>query len=75
MNQTELIKSINLFLFDMDGTLYLGNHLFDFTKELLETIKATGRRYMFITNNSSKSVVDYIKSLIILVLKPSIRTF
>lgn len=63
MNQTELIKSINLFLFDMDGTLYLGNHLFDFTKELLETIKATGRRYMFITNNSSKSVVDYIKKL------------
>ena len=38
MNQTELIQSINLFLFDMDGTLYLGNRLFDFTKELLETI-------------------------------------
>ena len=63
MNQTELIQSINLFLFDMDGTLYLGNHLFDFTKELLDTIKATGRRYMFITNNSSKSVADYIKKL------------
>ncbi len=63
MYQTELIQSINLFLFDMDGTLYLGNRLFDFTKELLETIKATGRRYMFITNNSSKSVVDYIKKL------------
>ena len=25
------IKNIKLFLFDMDGTLYLGNRLFDFT--------------------------------------------
>ncbi len=56
-------KDINLFLFDMDGTLYLGNRLYDFTKELLSTIKKTGRRYMFMTNNSSKSVVDYIKKL------------
>ena len=50
MNQTERIQNINLFLFDMDGTLYLGNRLFDFTKELLETIKSKGKRYMFITN-------------------------
>lgn len=56
-------RDINLFLFDMDGTLYLGNCLFDFTKELLATIKSTGRRYMFMTNNSSKSVADYIKKL------------
>lgn len=56
-------KEINLYLFDMDGTLYLGNRLYDFTKELLSTIKATGRRYMFMTNNSSKSVADYIKKL------------
>ena len=56
-------KDINLYLFDMDGTLYLGNRLYDFTKELLSTIKSTGRRYMFMTNNSSKSVADYIKKL------------
>jgi HAD superfamily hydrolase (TIGR01450 family) len=56
-------KEINLYLFDMDGTLYLGDRLYDFTKELLSTIKSTGRRYMFMTNNSSKSVADYIKKL------------
>lgn len=56
-------REINLYLFDMDGTLYLGDRLYDFTKELLATIKATGRRYMFMTNNSSKSVADYIKKL------------
>ncbi len=62
LNINEL-KSIKLFLFDMDGTLYLGNQLYDFTKELLETIKRQGKRYLFMTNNSSKSVTDYIKKL------------
>ncbi len=62
-NQEELLRSIRLYLFDMDGTLYLGNQLFSFTQELLETIKATGRRYLFMTNNSSKSVEDYVIKL------------
>ena len=63
MNQDTLLQSIRLYLFDMDGTLYLGERLYDFTIELLETIKSTGRRYLFMTNNSSKSVEDYVKKL------------
>lgn len=57
------ISDIELFLLDMDGTLYLGNSLYDFTIELLDTIKKSGRRYLFMTNNSSLSVDDYIKKL------------
>ena len=49
----ESLKNVQLFLFDMDGTLYLGNRLYDFTVELLETIKKKGKRYVFVTNNSS----------------------
>ncbi len=52
-----------LFLFDMDGTLYLGNRLFSFTSALLDRIRESGKRYLFMTNNSSKSVVDYVKKL------------
>ncbi len=63
MEKTELLRSKKLFLFDMDGTLYLGNRLYDFTLELLRTLKATGRQYLFMTNNSSKSVEDYVKKL------------
>lgn len=63
MDRKQLIKNTKLFLFDMDGTLYLGDRLFDFTKELLSTIKATGRRYMFMTNNSSKSAAAYVEKL------------
>lgn len=58
-----MLKNQNLFLFDMDGTLYLGDQLYSFTKELLATIRRKGKRYLFMTNNSSKSVIDYVKKL------------
>jgi len=58
-----LLKQIKLFLFDMDGTLYLGDRLFDFSAQLLDRIKSNGCRYMFMTNNSSKSVSAYIEKL------------
>ena len=63
MDQTKLLQSMKLFLFDMDGTLYLGNQLYPFTIELLNTIKANGGKYLFMTNNSSKSVLGYVKKL------------
>ncbi len=63
MNQVSAIQNTKLFLFDQDGTLYLGDRLYDFTIELLQTIRSTGRQYLFMTNNSSKSVDDYVKKL------------
>ncbi len=56
-------KGIKLYLFDMDGTLYLGDQLFSFTIRLLDKIRNSGGRYMFMTNNSSRSVEDYIEKL------------
>ena len=63
MNLTDTVKRMKLYLFDMDGTLYLGDRLYDFTIELLAQIRRTGGRYLFMTNNSSKRVADYIKKL------------
>lgn len=63
MNLADTIRSVQLFLFDMDGTLYLGNRLYSFTTELLQKIQNSGKRYLFMTNNSSKSVDDYILKL------------
>ena len=57
------IKDKKLFLFDMDGTIYLENTLFDGVKELLEKIVISGGRFAFITNNSSKSVSDYVEKV------------
>ncbi len=59
----DLVKNTRLYLFDMDGTLYLGECVFDFTRELLAQIRRTGGKYLFITNNSSKSVADYVKKM------------
>ena len=63
MSKITKIKNIKLFLFDMDGTLYLGHRLYPFTRELLKTIRKNGVDYLFMTNNSSKSVDDYVKKL------------
>lgn len=59
----QLVKKIKLYLFDMDGTLYLGDRLYDFTRELLCQIRRTGGKYLFMTNNSSRSVADYVSKL------------
>lgn len=52
-----------LFLLDMDGTIYNENRIFDGTLDFLAQIEANGGRYIFITNNSSKSVADYVQKV------------
>lgn len=47
----------------MDGTIYLDNDLFDGTLSFLDYVKEIGGKYIFLTNNSSKSVDKYIKKL------------
>lgn len=59
----ELLKNKRLFLFDMDGTIYLDDYLFDGTLDLLAHIRKIGGRYLFLTNNSSKGVDKYIEKL------------
>lgn len=57
------LKNKRLFLFDMDGTLYLDEELFDGAKEILKHIRDTGGRYLFLTNNSSKGVDAYVEKM------------
>ena len=52
-----------LFLLDMDGTIYLGNRLFDFSLPFFDFVKSKNLRYMFLTNNSSKSASLYLDKL------------
>ena len=59
---TEL-KEKRLFLFDIDGTISEEDRVFDGTKQLLQYIEEIGGRYVFITNNSSSSVADYVKKM------------
>lgn len=62
MNKNGL-REIELFLFDMDGTIYLEDKLIEGSLELLELLKTQNKEYVFLTNNSSKSVKTYLKKL------------
>lgn len=57
------LKEKKLYLLDMDGTIYNENQIFDGTLEFLAEIERRGGKYIFITNNSSKSVEDYVQKV------------
>lgn len=57
------LKNKKLFLLDMDGTIYLDNDLFDGTLDFLAYVKQMGGKYIYLTNNSSKSVDKYVEKL------------
>ena len=48
-----------LVLLDMDGTVYLGNTLFDGALECFDYFKKNNIDYVFITNNSSHNLEEY----------------
>ena len=58
-----MFEKIKCFILDMDGTIYLGNELFPFTKDFLKKVEETGREYYFFTNNSSKSHRALLRNL------------
>lgn len=63
MTEYSPLKAKRLFLFDLDGTLYLGDNLFPGVQELLAFIRTRGGQYRFLTNNSSRSVDAYVQKL------------
>lgn len=57
------LQRIRHFALDMDGTLYRGKTLFPDTLPFLRLLTELGIGHTFFTNNSSKSVTDYIVHL------------
>lgn len=57
------LKDVELFLFDMDGTLYLGDDVYDGAIALMEDLPRLGKQYIYLTNNSSRAGTDYITRL------------
>ena len=58
------IKRKEVFFFDLDGTIYLGNQLFEGVIELIEMLRKQKKQIFFLSNNSSISTADYLRKLI-----------
>ena len=57
------LSDVKCFLLDMDGTFYLGGQLIEGSLDFIDRALATGRDYMFLTNNSSHNSAFYVEKL------------
>ena len=68
---TDILKDKELYVFDMDGTIYLGSIVFDFAIRFIERLRAVGKRVLFFTNNASRSTSVYLEKLTRLGFSPT----
>ncbi|MEC7700986.1 MAG: HAD family hydrolase, partial [Candidatus Thermoplasmatota archaeon] len=59
----ESLDGIDAAFLDLDGTIYLGGSLVDGALEFLSRLEARGIRRYFLSNNSSRSVSQYLEKL------------
>jgi len=57
------LANIKHLALDLDGTIYLGGRLFEWTLPFLDRLKALGIGRTFLTNNSSRSTEQYVHHL------------
>jgi 4-nitrophenyl phosphatase/NagD protein len=60
---SDLIRRTECFLFDLDGTVYLGDNLLPGARDLFGYLDDRSIPYYFLTNNSSRSRLDYSRKL------------
>jgi phosphoglycolate/pyridoxal phosphate phosphatase family enzyme len=57
------LKNIKCFLFDMDGTINLGEQVIPGMEGFFEKLTAAGRQYFLVTNNSSRDHAHYVRRM------------
>ena len=62
-NMNKNLDDIDAIFLDLDGTIYLGGDLIPGALEFLERCKQRGIRRFFLSNNSSRSVKQYLLKL------------
>ena len=63
MDKKQILEQTELFVLDMDGTFYLDNTILDGSLAFLREVERLGKRFVFLTNNSSKSPKTYMDKL------------
>ena len=70
-NRASLLEQKKLYIFDMDGTIYLGNRVFPFAIRFIKNLRKSGKRVLFFTNNASHSPAFYMEKLTRLGFEPT----
>ncbi len=60
---SEVLRDKKVFFFDLDGTLYLEDILFEGIHELIKILKSLEKKVFFLSNNSSISTKEYLLKL------------
>ena len=64
MTREELLQTTDLFLLDLDGTVYLDETPIGDVTNTLARLRACGKRLVYLTNNSSKTEEEYRHSAV-----------
>jgi len=59
----KFIDNFDLFLFDMDGVIYIGDKPIPGTAEVIKHLYKENKRIVFLTNNPARSESEYAKKL------------
>lgn len=65
------LKNKKLFIFDQDGTIYLGGRVFPFAIEFIKNLRENGYKVLFFTNNASHNPDFYYDKLTRLGFEPN----
>lgn len=69
--EISILNNKKLYIFDMDGTIYLGNRVFPFAIRFIKNLRKNGKRVLFFTNNASHSPAFYLEKLTRLGFEPT----
>jgi 4-nitrophenyl phosphatase len=58
-----LLRSVKCFLLDMDGTFNLGSQIIDGSLDFISVLNIQEKKFIFLTNNSSKNRNDYVAKI------------
>lgn len=65
------LQEKELYIFDMDGTIYLGFQVFPFAIRFINHLRAAGKKVLFFTNNASHTTAYYVQKLTKLGFSPT----
>ena len=58
-----VLSEKKLYIFDMDGTIYLGFDVFPYAIRFIKNLRKNGKKVMFFTNNASHTTEYYVQKL------------